>query len=212
VKEMRYLLSLRRRRLDDVRLDRGFRQVEVLLRRRHQQLDEQSAALGSALGRQLALARHRLTQAGARVLSFDLSGRATAFGRRIQQGREALRANLERVVTRKQRQFAEAHVRFAQLDLRARVTRLSRQVDELSANLSARLGRALAGKRRRFEAAALQLKERSPFQLLERGYSIAYNSSGEVLRSTEQVALGDQITVRLAGGRLDATVRQKREA
>jgi exodeoxyribonuclease VII large subunit len=212
VKEMRYLLSLRRRRLDDVRLDRGFRQFEVLLRRRHQQLDEQWAALGSALGRQLALARQRLTQASARVRSFDLSGRASVFGQRIEQGREALRANLERVVTRKQRQFAQAHVRFAQLDLRARVTRLSRQVDELSANLRARLDRALAAKRRRFEAAALQLEERSPFQLLERGYSIAYNSSGEVLRSTEQVALGDEITVRLARGRLDATVRQKRKA
>ena len=57
----------------------------------------------------------------------------------------------------------------------------------------------------------MQLEERSPFQLLERGYAIAYDASGKVLRSPDQVALGDEISVRLARGRLDATVRRKKE-
>jgi exodeoxyribonuclease VII large subunit len=211
VKEMRYLLSLRRRRLHEVRSDRGFRQVEVLLRRHHQQLDEHSAAMGIALRRQLALAQQRLTKAGARILSFDLYGRATAFRRRIEQGREALSNGLARVVTRKQRQFALAHVRFAQLDLRARVGRLRRRVDRSSGDLGGRIDRVLIAKRRRFEAASLQLEERSPFQLLERGYAIAYDRSGKVLRSPGQVAIGDEIGVRLARGQLDATVRNKRQ-
>jgi exodeoxyribonuclease VII large subunit len=74
-----------------------------------------------------------------------------------------------------------------------------------------RMDRALIGKRRSLEAAALQLNERSPFQLLERGYAIAYDASGKVLRSPDQVALGDDISVRLARGQLDATVRRKKE-
>jgi exodeoxyribonuclease VII large subunit len=212
VKEMRYLLSLRRRRLHDVRVDRGFRQVEVLIRRHHQQLDEQSRALGVGLGRQLALVKQRLTKASARILSFDLNVRARALGGRIEQGREALRSGLERVLTRKQRQFALVHVRFAQLDLRARVGRLRRRVDESTANLRARSDRVFIAKRRRFEAAALQLEERSPFQLLERGYAIAYDRSGKVLRSPEQVAIGEDIAVRLARGQLDATVHKKHKA
>jgi len=210
VKEMRYLLSQRRHRLHDLRVHRGFRQVEMLMRRRHQQLDERAVALGNALQRQLGLAKHRLTKCSAQILSFDLQGRANSLRRRIEQQRLALRAGLERVVTRKQRRFADANVRFARLDLRARVARLRRAADERSSNLRVRIDRVLIAKRRRLEAAALQLEERSPFQLLERGYAIAYNASGKVLRSPDQIAIGEDVKVRLARGELDATVREKK--
>jgi exodeoxyribonuclease VII large subunit len=212
VKEMRYLLSVRRRHLHDLRLHRGFRQVEVLMRRQRQQLDELSATLGVALRRRLALVRQRLTKANAQVLSFDLKARATTLRRRIEQRRELLRAALERVITRKQRRLGAAHVRFAQLDLRARVGRLRRAADERSSNLRVRIDRVLVAKRRRLEAATLQLEERSPFQLLQRGYAIAYDALGKVLRATDQVELGEDIRVRLARGQLDATVNRKREA
>jgi len=53
------------------------------------------------------------------------------------------------------------------------------------------------------------LQERSPFQLLKRGYAIAYDAEGHVLRSPDQVALGADISVRLARGELGATVRNK---
>ena len=72
------------------------------------------------------------------------------------------------------------------------------------------MDRVLVAKRRRLEAAALQLNERSPFQLLERGYAIAYDTSGKVLRSPDQVEPGDDISLRLARGQLDATVRRTR--
>jgi len=212
VKEMRYLLSERRHRMRDLQAHRGFRQVEVLMRRRHQQLDELSSTLGILLRRQLALVQQRLAKGSAQILSFDLRARATVLRRRIEQQREALRAGLERVVTRKQRRFATASLRFAQSDLLARVERLGRAVDESSGNLRVRIDRALIAKRRRLEAAALQLEERSPFHLLERGYAIAYDASGKVLRSPDHVAVGDDISVRLAHGQLDATVRRKREA
>jgi exodeoxyribonuclease VII large subunit len=122
----------------------------------------------------------------------------------------ALQVALNRVVLRKRRRFTAAHVQFAALDLRARVGRLRRKLDQRSTELQARLVRALVTKRRRLEAAALQLEERSPFQLLERGYAIAYDASGKVLRSPDQVSLGDDISLRLARGELGATVRNKK--
>jgi exodeoxyribonuclease VII large subunit len=102
------------------------------------------------------------------------------------------------------------HVQFAALDLRARVGRLRRTLDQRGSELQARVLRALVAKRRRLEAAALQLEERSPFQLLERGYAIAYDAAGNVLRSPDQVTLGEDISVRLARGELGATVRTKK--
>ena len=131
---------------------------------------------------------------------------------RIERERGALGAALDRVVTRKRRRFTAAQVRFAALDLRARVGRLHRALEQRSAELQVRLDRALVAKRRRWQAAALQLEERSPFQILERGYAIAYDAEGKVLRSPDQVALGDDISVRLARGDLAATVRRKKRS
>ena len=45
VKEMRYLLSEWRHHVRDLQTHRGFRQLELLVRRRHQQLDELSSSL-----------------------------------------------------------------------------------------------------------------------------------------------------------------------
>jgi exodeoxyribonuclease VII large subunit len=167
VKEIRYFLSQRRHRVRDLQTHRGFRQLELLVRRRHQQLDELSSSLGMVLRLKLATARQRMTRAGAQIASFDLRGRATALRRRIEQRGEALRTAIDR---------------------------------------------ALIAKRHRFEKLKLQLDERSPLQLLERGYAIAYDASGRALRSADQVAPGDDISVRLAKGLLDASVRRKRDS
>jgi exodeoxyribonuclease VII large subunit len=115
-------------------------------------------------------------------------------------------------MTRKRRAYGTAQVRFAALDLRARVARWRHVLERRVAELESRAERVLAGKRQRFEAAKLQLEERSPFRILERGYAIAYDGSGRVLRSADQVALNESISVRLARGELDATVKHKRDA
>jgi exodeoxyribonuclease VII large subunit len=166
VKEMRYFLSERRHHVRDLQTHRGFRQLELLVRRRHQQLDELSSSLGVVLRLKLTVTRQRVTRAGAQIGSFDLRGRAAVLRRRIEQSTEALRVAIDR---------------------------------------------ALIARRHRYEKLKLQLHERGPLQLLERGYSIAYDASGKVLRVTDQVALGDDISVRLARGVLDAKVRRKRE-
>ncbi|MBZ5503566.1 MAG: exodeoxyribonuclease VII large subunit [Acidobacteriia bacterium] len=206
---MRYLLSERRHRVRDLETHRGFRQLEQLVRRRHQQVDDLASHLAVVARLRLAMARQRLTRAGTQVASFDLRGRADVLRRRIEQQRAALQAVLERVVARKQRRFAAARVRFAALDLRARVGQKRRAFEQRASDLGARIRRLLVEKRRELAEAALQVEERGPLKLLERGYAIAYDAAGKVLRSPDQVALGDDISVRLAHGQIDATVRRK---
>ena len=103
-----------------------------------------------------------------------------------------------------------AEVRVASLDLRARVGRLRRRLERTADDLRARIDRVMVAKRRRLEAAEVQRLERSPFALLERGYAIAYDANGRVLRSPDQVALGEDIAVRLARGEIGAQVTKKR--
>jgi exodeoxyribonuclease VII large subunit len=212
VHQIRYWISQRRHRVRDLETHRGFRQLEILVRRRRQQLDELSSSLAIGLRLRLGTTRQRLTKASARIGSFDLRGRAAVVRRRIDQHRLALVSALERQMTRKRRAYTSAQVRFAALDLRARVARWRHIVQQRAAALEARIRRALVTRRQRFEAAKLQLEERSPFRILERGYAIAYDSNGRVLRSPDQVALNEDISVRLAHGELGASVRRKKKS
>ncbi len=209
LQRIRYLLLEWRHHLRGLEAHRGFRQLEMLVRRRRQQVDELTACLGEGLRDRLEQARQRLTTARTRVASFDLRGRANALRMRIGRSEGELRGALERMVAKKRRRFTSAQVRIASLDLRARVGRLRRRLEQRGGDLRLRVDRLLVAKRRRIEAADLRLRERSPFHLLQRGYAIAYDASGKVLRSPDQVALGADIAVRLARGQLDATVKKK---
>ena len=55
----------------------------------------------------------------------------------------------------------------------------------------------------------LQLEERSPLRVLDRGYAICTDAEGNVVRAADQVAVGAEIQVQLARGRLGAEVRRR---
>ena len=207
---MRFVLSEWRHRVRDLETHRGFRQLDLVMRRHRQEVDDLSSSLVVSLQLRLAASRERVSRASAQLGSFDLRGRAAVLRRRIEQQRISLRAALERIVTRKHRSFESLNVRLSRTDLRARIGRARYSWESCVRDLVARADRLLIAKRRRLESAALQIEERSPFRLLERGYAIAYDSTGKVLRSVDQVALGDDISVRLARGQVDATVLRRK--
>jgi exodeoxyribonuclease VII large subunit len=119
---------------------------------------------------------------------------------------EALRVRLDRL----RKRFIDARARVASFDLRTRLKAMRSRIDQRNVELTRRVERLLVVKRQRFERLVLQLEERSPLRVLDRGYAIVYDSTGRVVRGADQVAVGDGITVRLARGELDATVRLKR--
>jgi len=205
----RYFFSQRRHQVRDLQTHRAFRQLELLLRRHRQRLDELTGSLTVGLRLRLAASQQRLTKSRARLLSFDLRSRAGVLRRRIAQQRVQLHAALGRLIAQKRRHLSAAQVRLAARDLRARLSRLRRIYELASTELRLRVDRLLIARRRRLEAAGLQLRERSPFHLLERGYAVAYDVGGRVLRSADEVELGAEISVRLARGQLNATVRRK---
>ena len=207
---MRYLFLEKRHRLRDLAMHRAFRRPEDLVRRTRQRLDDMNAALAAGLRGRLDEARQRMKMASARMGLFDLRGRVGMLRVRVERRSGELSAALERAVTRKRRRYAGVQVRIASLDLRARVSQLRRRLERDASEFTAHARRYLVATRRKCEAATLRLEERSPFQLLERGYAIAYDANGRVLRSVEQVAGGDEIAVRLARGEIGATVRMKR--
>jgi exodeoxyribonuclease VII large subunit len=67
----------------------------------------------------------------------------------------------------------------------------------------------LVAKRQRLERLSLQLDERGPLRVLERGYAVCYDAAGNVVHTADAVALGDRVRVQLARGRLAAEVKEK---
>lgn len=119
----------------------------------------------------------------------------------------ALEGRLELV----RRRFTIAQTRIAAFDLRGRIRALRVRLEQRIADLRARAERFLMVKRQRLERLRVQLDERSPLRVLERGYAIVYDAAGNVLHAAEQVGIGDEIAVQLARGRLAAEVKRKEE-
>jgi exodeoxyribonuclease VII large subunit len=83
-------------------------------------------------------------------------------------------------------------------------------LDDREGRFETALRRFLTERRNRLAHVGTLLKERSPLTILQRGYSITRDAAGKIVRDAEAVALGSDITVRLARGELAAEVKHKK--
>ena len=118
---------------------------------------------------------------------------------------DGLRARLDRL----RRRFTLAGTRLVSVDLRARLRAFALRLEQRSAGLGTRVERLLVAKRQRLDRLRLQLEERNPLRVLERGYAVCYDAAGNVVHSADAVALGDRIRVQLSRGRLSADAQGK---
>jgi len=156
------------------------------LLRRRQQLTELIAHRG------FQTLRIRLAQAEQR--SDELADRLE------QAAREALR--------RARRRWEQPHAFLAHFDLRARQEREWLRLNRLSAALLHPMRLLLAQKRGRMESLRGELEQLNPTAILQRGYAIVFDAAGKVLKDAAHVAPGEEITLRLARGRLAAVARK----
>ena len=124
----------------------------------------------------------------------DVDRLALLLRRKVQRAREALLLRAARVRHFDFRQFLEL-----------RHLRLVRSVSHAITLFD----RTLASRRNRLINVGSVLRERNPMEILKRGYSITHDTSGRILRDAGEVETGSEIRVRLARGRLGATVSEK---
>jgi len=86
-----------------------------------------------------------------------------------------------------------------------------KQLEFLKNKLIAAQNRNLAAKNQRYIQNVAKLDAMSPLKVLTRGYAMAENSDGELVRSVRQVACGDSMTIRFGDGAVQATVFDKKE-
>lgn len=120
-------------------------------------------------------------------------------GERMEQSEtarlEALRQRLDALARKRVMTDQLAYVQ----DKRMELVHVQQRLGDLSGALVAR-------KRQRFSALAASLDAMSPLKVLGRGYAMAQNGEGQILKSYRDVTAGDRVSVTLGEGGFTCTV------
>ncbi len=149
--------------------------------------------------------------------------RLNALGKRLRSPRDRLREHTQhldhleiRLVRAWRAQENARRSRLEDLTRRFHALHPGRQLGEhretvasLRQRLTSAMQRRTEANRQRLQGLAATLNAVSPLATLERGYAIASDSEGQILRTVEAVASGDPLQVRLHDGRLDCRVEDR---
>jgi exodeoxyribonuclease VII large subunit len=91
-------------------------------------------------------------------------------------------------------------------DARRRLAAVRQQLDAQLANLAAATHTRLLESRGTLERWTASLEALSPVAILNRGYALVFDGEGRLLKDASQVKAGDEITARLARGRVRSRV------
>ena len=172
-----------------------------------------------ALERRLASsASHRLRELRSRV---DRVSTHQAFGavlhgieirsQRVDESVHQARFHVDRRLSRLRQYLQGLSARLSERRIDRRLGEARTRLARLSARLEAAERTRIHRGRRAFAEVTSKLDALSPLGVLGRGYSLAWSPQGKLLRSSDEVAVGDAVRVDLARGRLHCRV-EKRDA
>lgn len=120
---------------------------------------------------------------------------------------EQLVGRMEKVLNRSTDRLSRNLTRFQQHNPKHSVSRASDRHMSLSARLLKAIERQTANKQNQFTTLVRQLDALSPLKVMSRGYSLTYDEKSEYLiKSVEQVNMGDILKVQLSDGTLSCQV------
>lgn len=126
-----------------------------------------------------------------------------AAGRMEQAETQRLESLRQRLSVLAEKRALTNHLAYVQ-DKRMELVHVQQRIGDLSEKL-------LAQKRQRFAAAAASLDALSPLKVLGRGYAMAQNADGKILKSSREITPGDHVTVTLGEGGFRCTVDEAYE-
>jgi exodeoxyribonuclease VII large subunit len=188
--------------------------AELVIRSR-QEVEEHSQTLQERLARAM---HYRLLMSRQALIELAQHG---AFGRMMdlihlgQQKVDDLTYRLERAERQQleqiRRRFEVISSAVRHYDLRLVLSGIRKELDAGTAALTAAMRHLLLQKKVRIERIEMALGTLSPLAILERGYALVFDSSGNVLKNASGVEIGHAISARLARGKIQATVTKKRD-
>lgn len=120
-------------------------------------------------------------------------------------GRQLVRLTRFKIVDLRAR-VQEQALSHAFAEVKSRMTSARRRFETASAACNSAVDVKIQQGRERLGLAAASLDALSPLGVLQRGYAIAQDASGKLVRDAASVNVGDEVNVRLAKGRLSTRV------
>jgi len=180
---------------------------------------EMAVPVAADLSAELALLCRRATRgAGAELRNarLTLERARTRLGdprRLIDTRRQRLDDLAERALDRLRRRLTGRHADLRAAEMRLNRAHPRRRIDGqrallvgLRQALEASILRATDRRQRVLEACAAKLGALSPLKVLDRGFSLTQDAQGHLVTRADQVQTGDNVTVRLREGTIDAAV------
>jgi exodeoxyribonuclease VII large subunit len=133
-------------------------------------------------------------------------------GRRLQRiddQEHRLRERMRGIAHTADRTRRSLEVRLKYYDPRPRFARDRRRLELAGSSISQAIRLNLARRSNTAQELATKLAQLSPLRILERGYAIVTQASGEIVKDSREASAGSDIHIRLGHGELDATVNEK---
>ena len=184
-----------------------------LVVRSKQDIEEQEEGLRRRLARairyQLLMRRQGLTELarhGAFARIQEVIGRRQ---QRLDDLRFRLVTAQRGLLERERRQLDATAAAVRHFDVRQRLAGMRRDLNLRLAALTNAGRTALLRRRSQIDHLGGRLQALSPVAILDRGYALVFDANGNLVKNAEQVQSGDEISARLARGRIKATVKQR---
>ncbi|HBM28109.1 MAG TPA: exodeoxyribonuclease VII large subunit, partial [Halomonas sp.] len=137
-------------------------------------------------------------------------------GEQLARQRQHLTTLQQRLTRAMQQTLAQQNAQVAQLTRRlasqdmARLHRSeSERINSLQRRLASAMQRLLEVRQARLHSAARELNAVSPLAVLGRGYAIAQDEQGQVVRRADDTQPGQRLKLRLGEGRLNVEVKRR---
>lgn len=162
-------------------------------------LGEQTDRLVAALRRQLKLRAERQKALHDRLNRQRPEAKLADRRRQLQKLRARLEAAMREQLKRRAQKLQRGQTGLARVNPIARIHAERKRLATRLARLAQLQRKRLADSHRAFRQAAAALEAMSPLKVLARGYSVTFRrEDGALVRSAEDVKVGDAIAVRLA--------------
>ena len=183
--------------------------AELVIRSRQEieaQAEDLYRRLERALRYRLLMARQELTeraQHGAFARMMDGIHRRQ---QRLDEQRFRLEKAERQLLERCHRRCENVSATIRHYDARRRLVAIRQQLQAQVANLAAATHRRLLESRGALDRRTASLEALSPLAILNRGYALVFDANGQLLKDAARLKAGDNLSARLARGRVRARV------
>ena len=174
------------------------------------ELENRARHMAQMIRLQLSEARQRLTELRMHHAFQTVVTRIAERAQQVDDRVASLDRSMRFRLNEARQEWLRASAGVVRYDFRQLLSLKRAALDDRWRRFDSAFRRFLTERQTRLAHVEAILKERNPLALLQRGYSVTRDAAGKIVRDAEAVDLGGDISIRLARGELDATIKGRR--